>query len=512
MGTVKAFLIGVSDYTAARQNNLPFCKNDIALVRRTLLEGLDIDPSDIIVLGWNDTVSYKDLRRRFTFLQAWIREEDTFIFYFSGHGGNSDKGHFLCFSDTGILTQSLIDEVSKIKARNKLVILDSCYSGNYTMAPGINVNDDWIDGFVNSGCAVMASSNKNQVSWPRPEKDVSLFTYFFCLAAKHCFSIKYKEASLDEIRELVFLFLKRWNSTHLNQVQDPIFRSNIGGTIMFPVKDPKTYRVNTLFADHDDYKISSVEPVHHANVKRLRACILLKREVTPEELAGINWKIINEISLADIYQSEIAEKRFKGRPANIVFCFFGYDAEDISNSTFVYRTIWADQNQDRKHWYAPSKHSVDIQDIHIEINDGYSAIKTFEKAHTGSREKIIEQEKKIVAEIIEIAQCVIEQYNEYCNSEIDESELVVRLKPFLPEIEELFFKESDLDIPPAEIHDWAFACTALTGTVHDFTYYYNEKYLPNRTSENRRQCMDMTIRRYHEDLNRLQEEGKKLGI
>jgi len=89
---------------------------------------------------------------------------------------------------------------------------------------------------------------------------------------------------------------------------------------------------------------------------------------------------------------------------------------------------------------------------------------------------------------------------------------VERLKPLLPEIEDLFFKESDLDIPPAEIHDWAFACTALTGTVHDFTYYYNEKYMDKRTSENRRQCMDMTVRRYHEDLNKLQEESKKLGI
>ena len=80
------------------------------------------------------------------------------------------------------------------------------------------------------------------------------------------------------------------------------------------------------------------------------------------------------------------------------------------------------------------------------------------------------------------------------------------------QIEDLFFKESDLDIPPAEIHDWAFACTALTGTVHDFTYYYNEKYMGKRTPENRRQCMDMTVRRYHEDLNKLQEESRKLGI
>ena len=66
---------------------------------------------------------------------------------------------------------------------------------------------------------------------------------------------------------------------------------------MFPIKDPKLYQVNSLFADHDDYTICSVEPVHHANVKRFSARILLKREVTPEELASINWEIMKSALL-----------------------------------------------------------------------------------------------------------------------------------------------------------------------------------------------------------------------
>lgn len=513
MSTVKVILAGVSDYAAIGAANLPFCKNDVLLMRKTLVNGLDIDPADIITLGLNDTLHYSDFLKSFTLLQPEIHEDDTLIVYFSGHGTNTNKGHFLVFSDGCLSTQYLIEAINRIGVKNKLIILDSCYSGNYTIMPGDTINsEDWLEEFANNGCAVISSSSKSQVSRLHPEQGVSIFTYFFCLAARNCFSIKRETVSLDRIREMVFVLLDRWNQGHPDMVQNPIFRSNIGGTIMFPTKDPNIYHVNTVSAEHDDYSICSVEPVHFANVKRLRVRAILKHEVTPEELAAINWKIIKEVSYADVYQSEIAEKRFKGKPANIVFCFFGYDIDDITNSTYAYRTTWADHNQDRKHWYAPSKHSMDIQDIHIDIYDGYLSIKAFEKAHTGDRQIIIGEEKRIVAEVIKLAQSVIGEYNEYRNSEIDESELISRLKPILPQIERLFFEESDLDIPPTDIHDWTYACTALVSTVHDFTYYYNEKYLNTRTLENRRQCMDMTISRYHDDLNKLEEESKKLGI
>ena len=146
------------------------------------------------------------------------------------------------------------------------------------------------------------------------------------------------------------------------------------------------------------------------------------------------------------------------------------------------------------------------------INDGYDMIKSFEREHTGDRQEIITEEKKIIAEITKVANRVITEYREYRNKEIDELELIARIKPLLPQIEELFLRESNLNIPPVDIHDWMLACTSLINTVYDFVFFYKDMYLEKRTVENRRQCMDMTIKRYHENLNKLHEESRKIGL
>ena len=179
MSNIKVLLAAVSNYTAINQQDLPFCKNDLALMRRTISNVFEIDSDEIISLGWAGTVNRNDFLNSLLLLKSHAQPEDSLIIYFSGHGGIIQDDHRLVFSDGVITTQKLIEAINGIRTKNKLILLDSCHSGGYKIIPGASIDpNDWLDSFVNNGCAVLASSSKNQVSRLHPEQGVSIFTYY----------------------------------------------------------------------------------------------------------------------------------------------------------------------------------------------------------------------------------------------------------------------------------------------------------------------------------------------
>lgn len=186
-----------------------------------------------------------------------------------------------------------------------------------------------------------------------------------------------------------------------------------------------------------------------------------------------------------------------------MFCYYGRDETDIVNSNYLCHTTWADDSQDKTWWYRLNKNDEIINGIHFNIHSYYDYLKTFTAENTADKYTLIEEIRAIMSRLITSAEEVISFYNELQNHTISEDELIASLAPIIDNIEKDYFSETSLDMPPIELHNWTQCCSSLAGTIHDFTLFYNARYISGRTPENRIACMDMTIERYYKDLEAL---------
>ncbi len=171
----------------------------------------------------------------------------------------------------------------------------------------------------------MASCGANQSSGFNEDNEISLYTSFVCDALTARFLIKKGKKSLEAINEAIFHLAEVSNRKGKHNFQQPVFRSSVGGTIFFDVEVYNPYKIANVYEETDNYIIYNVEPVHHANAKRLSVKVILRFQSSMEQIAEIATEIKDKVLNYDVYQNEIAEAHYKGRAANIVWCYFGYD-------------------------------------------------------------------------------------------------------------------------------------------------------------------------------------------
>ena len=503
MGTIKVLLVGVSEYPNLKCPSLPLCKNDILAMRKAFIQGINVSPSDIQLCSETGIVNKKDFINSLTSVFNDITEDDMFVLYFSGHGGKN----CLALSDSLIELQNLIDTIDQFQIKNKIVILDSCHSGSFALdnVPAIDINET-VEHFAGRGFAVMASCGSEQKSGFDEDMGISLYTSFVCEALTSRFLIRKGKKSLEAINEAVFRFAEVSNKKKGYNFQQPIFRSSMGGTIFFDVEEYNPYKVAKIYEETDNYIIYSVEPVH-ATVKRLSVKVILRFQSSMEQIAEIATEINNKVLNYEVHQNKTAEARFKGRAASIVWCYFGYDEDDMVDCNYICYTTWVDHSQDKDQWYSKSKNSAMVNGVYFHINSLYESIKQL-KNNDMSTEDFINITREYTANLISAAEQYIKIFREYRNNTITEEQLIDKVSFVNVEISKLFRKQANLPIPPKELHDWANKHSEISGTIYDFSLYYNKKNLNVWTSENRMRLLISAIKKYEEGLEELKKIDK----
>lgn len=223
-----------------------------------------------------------------------------------------------------------------------------------------------------------------------------------------------------------------------------------------------------------------------------------------EEIADIAKDINQEAIYYQIFDNKISEDGFYGYPNNIIFAYYGYDEEDIVNSNYAFKSIWADKYQDKDLWYKGYNKSIIINNICVEENTHYSSMKEFIINNKSNENKLlIESTSACVYKMIIITEKYLKNYREYINHTITENELISKNKALSIEIRKLYIKQSDLPIPSKELHDWSNAYSNLASEIDNLVISYYQS--QNRDSKNRIQLMDIAIKTYNKDLEKVKK-------
>ncbi len=201
-GTRHALVVGIDDYQQGGEGAFPrlrYAVHDAQAVSRLLAGEGGLAPDGMVLLS-NTSATREKVLEALRALRARVREEDSVVIFFSGHGsvgrGADGRPHYYLvpqdgrlddLARTGLMDDLLEEQVGQLPARQVVVILDTCYSGggggvirargvtNPAVAPP-PVARPLIE--ASAGRIVLSASTPDQPAFEDDRRAAGLFTSF----------------------------------------------------------------------------------------------------------------------------------------------------------------------------------------------------------------------------------------------------------------------------------------------------------------------------------------------
>ena len=162
----KALVVGLNWYP---DNDLQCCNNDADDIA-SLLEKNEDGSRNFDVYkathACSKNVLEEDLRNLFA------DENDVALFYFSGHGSNGNEPSIVSSDSNEISMNYILDLANSSRAKNKVIILDACFSGN--MGNGLLWNNDIST--LSKGVTIITACERWQVAVETAQLKHGIFT------------------------------------------------------------------------------------------------------------------------------------------------------------------------------------------------------------------------------------------------------------------------------------------------------------------------------------------------
>lgn len=155
----KALIVGIDNYTQFPLNG---CCNDADDVAKILVSNADGSPNFSVKLK-KDISSKANLRQLIE--ECFSGDADIALFYYSGHGHIDSVGGYLVtpdFSnyDFGVSLQDILSIANSSRCKDKIIILDSCFSG---FMGNVNTTEQ-STAIINEGVTILTSSRSSETS------------------------------------------------------------------------------------------------------------------------------------------------------------------------------------------------------------------------------------------------------------------------------------------------------------------------------------------------------------
>lgn len=260
MGTRKALVVGIDDYPSCPLHG---CCNDSEAIKDLLSNHGNGDPN-FSVWKKNNVATKGELRALIE--KCFEGDADVALFYYSGHGHIDKVGGYLVtpdFSDYdyGVSLQDVLTIANESKCRERIIILDSCFSGFMGSISTVGQNT----AVINEGVTIMTASRNSQTSMEIDGHGV--FTALLMEALKGGAADVTGHISIAGIYAFIDKALGPWD-------QRPVFKTNVNSFISLrdvpPQVDVSILRSLTKYfvEEQDLYELDpSYEPTNKPNIE-----------------------------------------------------------------------------------------------------------------------------------------------------------------------------------------------------------------------------------------------------
>lgn len=257
----KALCVGIDSYENIA--DLYGCVNDANAVKAALERNgdgtLNFDVKLLCATSEETYINRNNLKDAVE--ELFKSESEIAIFYYAGHGTIDSLGGYLCTSevtraDEGLSLNDIMGFVAQSKAQNKVIILDSCFSGQIATS---SIMSNY--SILHDGTTILAGCGKDEYS--SEENGHGVFTSLLVDALYGGAMNLLGEVSPGSIYSYIDRSLGAW-------AQRPVFKANINGFVSLrknapPITINELRRITEIFeSPYVEYNLDATyEPDKH---------------------------------------------------------------------------------------------------------------------------------------------------------------------------------------------------------------------------------------------------------